>query len=120
MSCLFNSMSKFLNFSSDHIRQSICDYLEANEPIVDGLPTEFILSLDDKNYVRKMRNQSEWGGAIEIQAACNIWEIRIIIHNIRDRDSKTIEFLPLHKPYRYTAELSWNGYHYEPMRGYLN
>ena len=114
MSCLFDSLSYFINYNSHQIRQKICDYLELNKPIIDGLDTKFILSLDDNNYIRNMRNDNQWGGGIEIQAACNIWNIRIIIHNIRNRGS--IEFLPLNNQYIYTINLTWNGNHYEPVR----
>jgi hypothetical protein len=116
MSCLFNSLSHFLIYNSNQIRQAICDYLEANQPLIDGLSTDFILSLDDSNYIRNMRKSSEWGGAIEIQAACNLWNLRIIIHNMSSSKKTKIEFLPIRKEYVYTIELLWTGNHYEPVR----
>ena len=116
MSCLFNSLSYFLNYSSNEIRQFICDYLEQNKPLIDGLNTDFILSLDDSNYIRKMRRSSEWGGAIEIQAACNLWNLRIIVHNMSGSKRSNIEFLPLSKKYVYTIQLIWTGNHYEPVK----
>ena len=114
MSCLFDSLSYFLKYNSNQIRQKICDYLEANKPIIDGLDTKFILELDDPNYIRNMRRNSEWGGGIEIQAACNIWKLRIIVNNIR-RNRSSIEFIPINKKYIYTIELTWNGSHFEPI-----
>jgi len=114
MSCLFDSLSYFLKYDSNQIRQKICDYLEKNEPIIDGLDTKFVLSLDDSNYIANMRKRSEWGGGIEIQTACNLWNLRIIIHNIREKDSY-IEFIPLKNLYTYTIQLSWNGFHFEPV-----
>jgi hypothetical protein len=114
MSCLFDSLSNFLNFNSNQIRQLICDYLESNKPIMEDLPTDFILSLDGDNYIKNMRKNNQWGGAIEIQAACNLFAIRIIIHNIRN--NTYIEFIPITKKYIYTIEMSWNGSHYEPLR----
>ena len=52
MSCLFNSLQYFIpSESSFTIRQKICDYLEENKPIIDGLDTKFVLSLDDSNYI---------------------------------------------------------------------
>ena len=113
MSCLFNSMSYFLKYTPDEIRQKICDYLESNKPIIEGLDTKFILDLDEPNYVRNMRNRNQWGGGIEIQAACNLWNLRIIIHNIRDKTT-LIEFIPLTNKFMYTIELTWNGSHFEP------
>ena len=114
MSCLFDSLSYFSNYNSNQIRQIICDYLEENHPIIDGLDTKFVLELDDPNYIENMRKNYQWGGGIEIQAACNIWNIRIIIHNIRASKSH-IEFLPINKQIYNTIELSWNGYHFEPI-----
>ena len=118
MSCLFNSLSHFINLDSYSIRQTICNYLENNRPIIDGIETELILSLDSSkdSYISNMRSTSTWGGAIEIQAACNIWNLRIIIINIRNNGNIPIEFIPINNNYNYTIKLSWNGFHYEPIR----
>ena len=117
MSCLFNSLNHFINFDSYTIRQKICNYLENNQPIIDGIETDLILSLDSSKdaYINNMRSTSTWGGAIEIQAACNLWNLRIIIINIRNAPNTEIEFLPLNNNYTHTIKLSWNGYHYEPI-----
>ena len=117
MSCLFNSLNKFINLDSYTIRQNICNYLENNQPIIDGIETNLILSLDSSkdNYINNMRSTSTWGGAIEIQAACNLWSLRIIIINIRNVPNTEIEFLPINNSYTHTIKLSWNGYHYEPI-----
>jgi hypothetical protein len=116
MSCLFDSLSYFLRYNSNEIRQKICDYLEQNKPIVDGLETNFILSLDGPNYIKNMRKRSEWGGGIEIQAACNLWNLRIIVYNIsRGGKKQPIEFIPIDGNYIYTIEITWNGSHYEPV-----
>ena len=61
MSCLFNSLSHFIQENSFTIRQKICDYLESNHSIIDGLETKFILELDSKNYINQMRSTSTWG-----------------------------------------------------------
>ena len=37
MSCLFNSLSYFIKEDSYIIRNKICDYLEQNKKIIDGL-----------------------------------------------------------------------------------
>ena len=114
MSCLFDSLTYFLNYTSEQIRQKICDYLQNNKPIIDGLETNFILELEDENYVENMRKNYQWGGGIEIQAACNIWNLRIIIINLIVKDNNHIEFIPITKKYIYTIYLTWNGNHYEP------
>ena len=120
MSCLFNSLSHFIPESSNEIRQSICNYLEENKPIIDGLDTKQILDMENPNYVSNMRSTSTWGGAIEIQVACNIWALRILVRNYRDSDRKTIEFLPFSGMYDKTVEIYWTGGHYEPIRSLIN
>ena len=141
MSCLFNSMSHFIkeDWGPTGIRQRICDYLEKNLPILEGMETRDVLQLEapsSEHYISKMRNPSTWGGAIEIQCACNIWNARIIVHDIRTRNNNNknnnnsnnnkIEFLPLRlsdnsanavpDPHSLELHLEWSGGHYEPRR----
>jgi hypothetical protein len=123
MSCLFNSLSHFIAPQTDPqaIRARICDYLQANSPIIDGMATHDVLQLDSLNtsdqYIGAMRTLTTWGGAIEIQAACNIWNARIVVHDVRGQDPKSIEFLPVSTvPADKTFELEWSGGHYEPVR----
>lgn len=120
MSCLFNSLSYFITESNSYeIRQKICDYLQENKPIIDGLDTKFILELeqnDASKYIHSMRNTWCWGGAIEIQAACNLWSLCIIVRNYRDRKGEKIEFIPVTGHFTRTIELEWTGGHYEPVR----
>ena len=69
MSCLFNSLNYFINEGSYEIRQKICDYLQENKPIIDGLETNYVLSLENSSseqYIINMRSTNTWGGAIEI------------------------------------------------------
>lgn len=127
MSCLFNSLSHHIpNLDSTTIRNMICDYLQNNNPIIEDLSTNIILELEDPFYVKKMRGFSTWGGAIEIQAACNIWSMRIIVVNKRDSvlnrynighviNNNEIEFIPISKNINRTVYLEWTGGHYEPI-----
>jgi hypothetical protein len=114
MSCLFNSLSYFINDDSFKIRQTICDYLEQNKQIIDGIETKEILIYENTNYVQHMRNICTWGGAVEIQCACNIWNLRIFVINNRDPGNRLIEFIPLSGKYEKTIYLDWTGGHYEP------
>ena len=136
MSCLFNSMAYFITYDrgSNGIRQRICDYLEQNLPIIEGMETCDVLKLEApscEKYISNMRQPSTWGGAIEIQCACNIWNSRIIVHDIRNPNNpnnpnsngnKCIEFVPLPasstnvKPVELEFHLEWSGGHYEPRR----
>lgn len=115
MSCLFNSLSHFLQEDSFTIRQKICDYLQNNGKIIEDLETNFILDLENPNYITDMRNMTTWGGAIEIQSACNIWNIRIIVKDIRNQPNKEIEFIPVNADYQKTINIEWGGGHYEPI-----
>lgn len=116
MSCLFNSLGRLLNVPTFECRQFICDYLEANRPIIEGIETRDILSMESPNYIVNMRNMSTWGGAIEIQAACNVWSVSVIVENRRDMVSSTIEFVPLHGDITSRLYIYWTGGHYEPLR----
>ena len=116
MSCLFNSLSYFIKDTSFNIRQRICDYLQQNKPILDGLETHEILKFESSDYISSMRSTSTWGGAIEIQAACNIWNVRINVSNYRDRTQKIIEFIPIHGVIQDTICIYWTGGHYEPIK----
>ena len=116
MSCLFNSLSYFVPQSSFDIRQRICDYLQQNHPLIEGLDTAFILQLEHPHYIEHMRNTSTWGGAIEIQVACNLWNLRIVVQNHRGGQHSVIEFIPLHKQIDHSITLEWTGGHYEPVR----
>jgi OTU-like cysteine protease len=138
MSCLFNSMSHFIkdNGGPHAIRQRICDYLQNNLPILDGMETRDILQLEapsSEHYISNMRKSSTWGGAIEIQCACNIWKACIVVRDIRNcnrnngnnNNNNKIEFLPLHANANANIhpiltqldfELEWSGGHYEPYR----
>lgn len=117
MSCLFNSMNYFLpNMTSGEIRNQICDYLQNNNPIMDGMATMEILNMDQSDYIQKMRLTSTWGGAIEIQASCNLWQWNVIVRNNRDRNNTQIEFIPMSGSCNRTITLDWTGGHYEPNR----
>jgi len=122
MSCLFNSLSHFIPQTDPQaIRQRICDYLQADLPIIGGMATHDVLQLDSNSssdqYISAMRASSTWGGAIEIQAACNIWNARIVVHDIRAGHGKFIEFLPVSAiSFDKVFTLEWSGGHYEPVR----
>ena len=118
MSCLFNSLNYFINEGSYEIRQKICDYLQENKPIIDGLETNYVLSLENSSseqYIINMRSTNTWGGAIEIHCACNIWSLCINVKNYRDNNNKIIEFIPLNNTFNKIINVYWTGGHYEPI-----
>ena len=114
MSCLFDSLNYFIKDNSNNIREQICNYLQENKIIIEGLETNVVLEFENTpNYIEQMRNSSTQGGAIEIQVACNIWNIRVIVKTI---DNKYIEFVPISSLFYKTINLYWTGNHYEPIR----
>jgi hypothetical protein len=127
MSCLFNSLGHLLNIPPQTVRQTICDYLAANSPVLDGMVTHDILVIDSgsspEQYIANMRQAHVWGGAIEIQAAVNIWKSRVLVQNMRDRVlngnstifARDIEFIPIGVEPTSTLTIYWTGGHYEPV-----
>jgi len=110
-------MSYFLREDPQLIRNKICDYLQRGEPIISGLNTQQVLEIDGtSNYITKMRNASTWGGAIEIQAACNIWNMSVNVIDVRDASRKIVNFIPVNNVSSRLITLEWSGGHYEPLR----
>ena len=112
MSCLFNSLSKFVNISPQNLRKQICDFLKTNPLILSNIKAEEIIKwengMDIQEYISKMEQSNTWGGAIEIKCFCEIYQINvIIIHNDRQ-----IEFLPSSGKYQTTINLNYTGNHY--------
>jgi maleate cis-trans isomerase len=105
------------NISGIDIRNQICDYLEQNGKIIEGVSTQEVLSMENNDYIQEMRKTTTMGGAIEIQAACNVWNLKIIVKNDRDENGRIIEFIPLNGiDIKKTIQLQWTGGHYEPIR----
>lgn len=113
MSCLFNSLGRLLNTPTDTVRQTICDYLAADKPVLDGMETHDLLALEGPQYIQRMRQSSTWGGAIEIQAAVRIWNVNVTVQNRRD-GTAPIEFVTPGTAAG-TLTLYWTGGHYEPV-----
>ncbi len=122
MSCLFNSLNYYLKLDdSKQVRTLICEYLESNKELIEGLETKDLLEIDRPNYIESMNSDSTWGGAIEIKSACDIWSLKIIVNHVNFKQKHTksqfkIEFLPTNgKKYKKTINLYYNGSHYEPV-----
>jgi hypothetical protein len=137
MSCLFRSLSHHVyNLGTEELRHLICNYLES-DPIVMGekfsswleilkeTPSSASFSklllpnwkhrMILKEYTDNMRKPSTWGGGIEINCFCELFETRVIIHLLHSNNSKPIEFIPSNNQYQHTIHISYNGNHYEPM-----
>ena len=128
MSCLFNSLSRFTpGVSSSELRTKICDYLakdslgELNIPNTCSVESNDIKPSDVaklegmtlEQYITKMRLPSTWGGALEIAAFIRLYNMNVEVINIRDRNSKSIDFVVPGNTKK--VRISWNGGHYEPI-----
>lgn len=84
MSCLFNSLSRFIDderITGDTLRAIICKYLETDPVLVIDLKTVIFVEtgLDVETYIRLMRNPSTFGGAIEIRAFTQIFKLNVCV-----------------------------------------
>ena len=125
MSCLFNSLAFHTkgSYNATELRKLICDYLE-KDPILIGNDTHLkdILKIQNSTiteYTQQMRKRHVWGGAIEIRAFCELFDIKVIVFVIRE--NRNIEFLPSSLENNESGKIekcvkiSWTGAHYEPM-----
>ena len=46
----------------------------------------------------------------------NLFNVKIIVKDIRHQNGKNIEFIPLHKKIEKEIYITWNGGHYEPVK----
>ncbi len=114
MSCYFDSVSSFIHIDSFSLRQMICDYLESNYSVMEGMNTSTLLKSIDNDYIAKMRNNQTWAGGIEISATCNLFALKIIVNSFHNGQQRKYEFLPIYKRYRKIIYLNYNGEHYTP------
>ena len=110
MSCLYDSLSKYVDIGSQDLRAKICDYLD-RDPDIAGCTAQQIvewqanMSLD--RYTALMRTNA-WGGAIEIKAFCDIYETNV---RVQIPDSREIEFISQKKTDRMVC-IKWTGNHF--------
>jgi hypothetical protein len=124
MSCLFESLSSFIeNVDHFQLRNIICDYIATNPRILDSYDVSSVIwetNITLQQYVENMRNPSTWGGALEIKAFCNIFNIDVVVHHTST--NKEIEFksdsLKIYQKsegsFSVRINLLYNGNHYDP------
>ena len=112
MSCLFNSLSKFVNISPQNLRKQICDFLKSNPIILDNIKVSEVINwengMDIHNYINNMEQTSTWGGGIEIKCFCEIYQIGVIINH----NNRQIEFIPSSGRCENIIILNYTGNHY--------
>lgn len=116
MSCLFQSLSKFVSHADySKLRQDICNFLESNQPLLDDLTIKEIAELDGitkEQYIQNMRQDSTWGGAPEIRAFCEMYNIGVKVLVLQSE--KIIDF-NCTTPTNNFVLISWNGSHFEAI-----
>ena len=128
MSCLFDSVSSYTkNCPSPQLRIMVSDYLKGDPVFWDTMNFGQVFpmfAIEDvhgarsvEEYVERMRLDHTWGGAIEIQAMCNMFSISIRIHVMGGK--QPIVFLPAaatrSPTIEHTLDITWNGCHFEPL-----
>lgn len=119
MSCLFHSLAYFVKTdSAELIRQKVCNFLALNRPLAHADAQTYIQWETQKpldQYVREMRHSGTWGGAIEIQAFCELYGFSVKC--IDQRTQKSFAYVPLNKSFQRRITVLWQGAcHYEPQR----
>ena len=123
MSCLFDSLSHYIeNVSSHELRSMVTEYLEKDPVFFEELDNHgrlsSLLKYEDPrfslaSYVQSMKQDSTWGGAIEIRAFCELFQVRVVVRIYSNE--KTIEFFPQNKDPHHTVEIGYTGNHYVPI-----
>jgi len=116
MSCLFDSLSQFIEMDASNLRQGICDFLQTNPKLTDDMSAKDVISFESntplENYVMRMRQYSTMGGATEIKAFCIMFNRNAKVLSIPN--DRIIEFVV--DPAFSFIHLKWTGGHYDPIR----
>lgn len=130
MSCLFDSISSYTkNCNSSQLRQMVADYLSTDPSFWGDLKFSDVFEwFDEKDvhycrrvgdYINVMRNDATWGGALEIQSICNMFNIGVRVHTGGGRIP--IEFVPAatvrssSSPIEHILDITWNGCHFQAI-----
>ena len=136
MSCLFNSLSYFCNYNGNNVRKIICEYMEKDPFLSSNMKVsktiEYLENKSLEDYIKEIKKDTTWGGAPEIKAFVNLTKTPICVRNISSNKSTYIKFeydlskkeekqnntsiIPVKNLYNKKIEITWNGYHYEPVK----
>lgn len=116
MSCLFDSLSTFVNQSSYALRQKICDYIQSNNEIMKDVSNADLINWTSNTnideYISTMRSPATWGGAIEIKAFCDIFTTNVRVRSLPN--GRVIEIMCKDNTINW-VNLIWTGGHYTPV-----
>lgn len=115
MSCLFNSLSRFVGIDSTQLRLNIVEYLKTNPKLMDDASVSDVLEWSGEkslmDYVDEMSKTHVWGGAIEIKGFCDLYKMNVNVH-VTYTNQKFIVTTPNAIK---TCHISYNGGHFEPL-----
>jgi len=116
MSCLFDSLAKCLQIDSTSLRYYIVKFLKTNPILLDDITAKDVIEwtddIDLNSYTDKMLNTNEWGGAIEIKAFCELYNVNVKIHV--QYTGKSFIITSSQKSNK-TIHISYTGNHFEPL-----
>lgn len=116
MSCLFDSLSTFIDMPSHKLRLYISNYLATNPILMDDLNAETVIMYETntplEQYTQSMRCNSTFGGAIEIRAFTKLFNINIRV--LSTPNNKTVEFV--NSESNTWKTIRWSGGHFDPVR----
>ena len=116
MSCLFNSLAPAVGLHPEVLRKALAAYLKTDPQLLDNIKaTDIIKWTEGKNlndYAQRMSQPGVWGGAIEIRAFCELFEMDVCIHVLYTGQQFSVE---TSKEPRKTVHISYTGNHFESM-----
>jgi hypothetical protein len=116
MSCLFNSLAPAVSLNSEVLRMAIAAYLKTDPKLLDNINAKDIVAWTEgqtlEEYANRMSRSGSWGGAIEIRAFCELFDMNVTVHVLYTGKEFTVETSK--NPIR-TVHISYTGNHFEPM-----
>ncbi|KKL65197.1 hypothetical protein LCGC14_2157400 [marine sediment metagenome] len=116
MSCLFNSLAPAVSLHPEVLRKAIAAYLKTDPELLDDIKATDIVAWTEgrtlQEYADRMSQAGVWGGAIEIRAFCELFDMDVVVHVIYTGKEFTVESS---KTPRRIIHISYTGNHFEPM-----
>jgi hypothetical protein len=113
MSTLFEVLAQGVQVEPHVLQQKICNYLALDGPLGSESVSQCLnrnTELHGSMYIARMRQNYKGGGAIEVQAFCELYRIRVYL-----TESATVQYFfePHNQAFVRTLHLLWNGQQFE-------
>nr|QBK87490.1 MAG: OTU-like cysteine protease [Marseillevirus LCMAC201] len=116
MSCLFNSLAPAVNLHPEVLRKAIAAYLKTDPELLDNVKATDVVEWTEgstlEEYADRMSQSGTWGGAIEIKAFCELFDMDVTVHVIYTGKEFTVESSKT--PLR-IVHINYTGNHFESM-----